>query len=161
MSVPVRSRLAGVILVDPRGWLLIQERDEHAPVNPLVWGLVGGGVEPGETLEQAAYRELEEETGISLAGGLVEWYHEFLPSPSQSGMNEWSVWIGGTRLTDDDIVLGEGRQIVFRSPTDIQTPAAEGGPEFAEVAARLLRMFLASEAYAGIVTSLATGDLGA
>jgi 8-oxo-dGTP diphosphatase len=158
MSVQVRRQLAGVILVDPRGWLLIQERDEHAPINPLVWGLVGGGVEPGETMEQAAYRELEEETGIALAGGLTEWYHEFLPSTSQSGMNEWSVWIGGTRLTDADIVLGEGRQIVFRPPTDIQTSPAEGGLEFAEIAARLLRTFLESDAYEAIVTSLATED---
>jgi 8-oxo-dGTP diphosphatase len=158
MSVRVRRQLAGVILVDPRGWLLIQERDEHAPVNPLVWGLVGGGIEPGETMEQAAYRELEEETGIALAGGLIEWFHEFLPSTTQSGVNEWSIWIGGTRLTDADIVLGEGRQIVFRPPSDIQLPAAESGLEFAETASRLLRGFLESDAYEGIVTSLAAGD---
>ena len=158
MSVRVRRQLAGVILVDPRGWLLVQERDEHAPVNPLVWGLVGGGVEPGETMEQAAYRELEEETGIALAGGLIEWFREFLPSTSQSGVNEWSVWIGGTRLTDADIVLGEGRQIVFRPPSDISTPVAEGGLEFAETASSLLRTFLESDAYVGIVTSLAAGD---
>jgi 8-oxo-dGTP diphosphatase len=158
MSVRVRRRLAGVILVDPRGWLLIQERDEHAPINPLVWGLVGGGVEPGETMEQAAYRELAEETGIRLAGELTEWYHEFLPSPSQSGLNEWSVWIAGTRLTDADIVLGEGRQIVFRPPVAIRTPVAEGGLDLAETAAALLRRFLDSDAYRGIVTSLAGGS---
>ena len=158
MSVRVRRRLAGVILVDPRGWLLIQERDEHAPVNPLVWGMVGGRVEAGETMEQAAYRELEEETGIRLAGGLTEWFHEFLPSRTQSGLSEWSVWIGGTRLGDDDIMLGEGRQIVFRPPVDILTPHAEGGLELAETAADLLRRFIRSDAYEGIVTSLAGED---
>jgi 8-oxo-dGTP diphosphatase len=51
-------------LVDPRGWVLLQERDEHAPVEPNKWCLVGGGVEEGESPETAAYRELEEETGI-------------------------------------------------------------------------------------------------
>ena len=155
MSVRVRRRLAGVILVDPRGWLLLQERDEHAPVNPLVWGMVGGGVEPGETMEQAAYRELEEETGIRLDGGLVEWFHEFLPSSSQSGVNEWSVWIAGTRLTDADIVLGEGKQIVFRPPADVERSAAQGGLTLGGHARPLLRDFLASDAYAGIVAALA------
>ena len=59
-------RLACVILVDPDGRLLLQERDEDAPVDPDRWGLVGGGVEPGEDDETAAYRGLEEETGVVL-----------------------------------------------------------------------------------------------
>ena len=58
-------RIAAVVLVDARGWLLLQERDEHAPVNPDEWSLVGGGVEPGETYADAAVRELEEETEVT------------------------------------------------------------------------------------------------
>lgn len=30
------------------------------------WGLIGGKVDPGETFEQAAYREFREETGVNL-----------------------------------------------------------------------------------------------
>ena len=56
--------VALVGLVDSRGWLLLQERDEHAPVDPKKWGLVGGGVEPDEAPATAASRELAEETGI-------------------------------------------------------------------------------------------------
>lgn len=37
--------LAAVLLVDRRGWVLLQERDEHAPVAANQWGLVGGHVE--------------------------------------------------------------------------------------------------------------------
>ena len=158
MSVRVRRRIAGIILVDPRGWLLVQERDEHAPANPLEWGLVGGGVDEGETLQAAAYRELEEETGIRLDGGLTKWFHDFLPSTMQSGVNEWSVWVAGTLLTDADIRLGEGLQIVFRSPDDIRRPESQGGLKFAARARQLLGDFLDSDTYTRIVTSLAAGD---
>ena len=41
-------RIAAVVLVDSRGWLLLQERDEHAPVDPDLWSMVGGGVDEGE-----------------------------------------------------------------------------------------------------------------
>ncbi len=39
------------------------------PVGRRVWGLPKGGVEPGETPQQAALREIAEETGMS---GVVE-----------------------------------------------------------------------------------------
>jgi 8-oxo-dGTP pyrophosphatase MutT (NUDIX family) len=51
---------AGVLVRDPAsGRLLLQLRGDDA-----TWGLPGGRVEPGETLEQAARRELLEETGL-------------------------------------------------------------------------------------------------
>ena len=70
------SRFSSIALVDPRGWVLLQERDKHPVIDPEKWGFPGGGVEPGESWEDAAYRELEEETGIALGGGL-ELYGEF------------------------------------------------------------------------------------
>ena len=70
------SRLACVLLVDPRGWLLLQERDENAPIAPDCWGMVGGHVEPGEDFDVAVYRELAEETGITWESGLTLWRDE-------------------------------------------------------------------------------------
>ena len=53
-------RFACVLLVDQRGRLLLQERDEHPVIDPEKWGLPGGHVEDGEDYEPAAYRELQE-----------------------------------------------------------------------------------------------------
>ena len=51
-------RFGSVILVDPRGWLLLQERDEHPVIDPECWGFCGGHLEPGEEPLAGALREL-------------------------------------------------------------------------------------------------------
>lgn len=48
-----------VVLQDEQGRWLLQRRSDSG-----LWGLPGGGMEPGETFRQAAARELEEETGL-------------------------------------------------------------------------------------------------
>ncbi len=42
------TRFAAVVLVDAEGRLLMQERDEHAPIDPAKWGFCGGHLEEGE-----------------------------------------------------------------------------------------------------------------
>lgn len=127
---------ACVILVDRRGWILLQERDEHAPIDPETWSLSGGHVEEGEEFEAAAYRELLEETGIALApGGLQLWreievFHEVYDS-----LDRMQVFVGACDLTDDDITVGEGRQIVFVEPSaaralDLSTAGTDLVPDF-------------------------------
>src|SRR4051812_49609084 len=74
--MPDPTRLSVILLVDARGRVLLQERDEHAPRAAGQWGLVGGHVEDGEDFETAAYRELAEETGVELTGGLRLWRDE-------------------------------------------------------------------------------------
>ena len=138
-------RLSVVLLVDPRGWVLLQERDEHAPVAPDKWGMVGGHVEDGEEFEPAAYRELEEETGIRLQpGGLVLWRDEQHRWASGQEPRHYTVWVTGTRLSDDDIVVGEGRQIVF------VPPARVAELDLSRSSAHFLPAFLASDEYAAL-----------
>ena len=65
------QRFASIVLVDRRGWLLLQERDEHPVIDPECWGFVGGHVDDGEDADDAAYRELEEETGLRARPGRI------------------------------------------------------------------------------------------
>jgi 8-oxo-dGTP pyrophosphatase MutT (NUDIX family) len=50
---------ASVIILDQNNKLLLQLRKDNN-----CWGLTGGSLEPGESLEEAAKREMYEETGL-------------------------------------------------------------------------------------------------
>ena len=105
-----------VILVDRRGWLLHQERDEHPAIDPEKWSLCGGHLEDGEEFLEGAVRELEEETGVELAPHELELFCELDLQRFGNGGGAMAVYVAAVDLTDDDIVLGEGRQIVFVEP---------------------------------------------
>ncbi|MDN5843008.1 MAG: Nudix family hydrolase [Alcaligenaceae bacterium] len=62
MSKPFIRVAAGLIL-DEAGRLLLGQRPEGKPWSGW-WELPGGKIEPGETVEQALVRELDEELGI-------------------------------------------------------------------------------------------------
>lgn len=75
----MRERItARVLLFDPDGRILLMKgRLPSAPNAPGVWFTVGGGVEPGECVLEAAAREIVEETGFTDAElGAVAWYNE-------------------------------------------------------------------------------------
>lgn len=108
---------ASVLLIDPRGWLLLQERDEHPVIDPDTWSLPGGHVEPGEAVLAAAHRELAEETGLRPGPGVVTWWRTFaVHHAGYRSTDEVHVHLGATRVTDADVVCGEGRRIVFVEP---------------------------------------------
>jgi ADP-ribose pyrophosphatase YjhB (NUDIX family) len=74
MSPPIPTVAVGLIARDRRGRLLLVRRGR--PPAKGSWSLPGGRVETGETLAQAAARELREETGlvarIGEVAGVVE-----------------------------------------------------------------------------------------
>jgi 8-oxo-dGTP diphosphatase len=64
------------VIVDDDGRIFIQRRSPDRRLFPNTWDIVGGHVEPGETLEEALYREVREETGwqVSVILGVVGEY---------------------------------------------------------------------------------------
>jgi 8-oxo-dGTP pyrophosphatase MutT (NUDIX family) len=75
----MRERLtARILLLDPDGRILLMKgRLPSDPFAPGAWFTIGGGVEPGETLGEAALREIQEETGFTDATvGPVLWEGE-------------------------------------------------------------------------------------
>ena len=68
-DLPVRD-IARALVFDPQDRLLliayeaVRDIDQARPGSRKFWFLPGGGVEPGETHEEALRRELEEEIGV-------------------------------------------------------------------------------------------------
>ena len=110
------TRFASVLIVDARGWVLLQERDEHPAIDPDKWGFCGGHLEPGEEYEAGAYRELAEETGLRLHDEL-EPVGDFTVFHSHTATADpFRLYAARLDLTDDDIECHEGRRIVFVDP---------------------------------------------
>ncbi len=123
VPAPDQRHFAGVILVDPAGRILLQERDEHPRIDPDTWGLAGGHVEPGEDFETAAYRELEEETGVRLPPRTLQLFKEFTVDHRRAygTWDRMQVFVAASDLTDADIECHEGRQIIFVDPDHART----------------------------------------
>ena len=60
----VRATARVIVLDDRDRMLLMRGHDPAKPERGAWWFTVGGGIDPGETPEQAARRELREETGL-------------------------------------------------------------------------------------------------
>jgi 8-oxo-dGTP pyrophosphatase MutT (NUDIX family) len=64
MDASTKRLAARVLPVSPEGRVLLLHEQDPAHPGVLYWGSIGGAVDPGETIVEAAVRELREETGI-------------------------------------------------------------------------------------------------
>lgn len=103
-----------VLLIDAQGRILMQHRDNNAPVHPNKWTVPGGGVETGESPAIAARRELLEETGLEVDQKLKLFRIEIGPSSYRPEM--WVqrfAYYAATSATQANVILGEGQAMLF------------------------------------------------
>ncbi|MDX6313119.1 MAG: hypothetical protein QOF44_2583 [Streptomyces sp.] len=60
---PTETWTVGAVILNPAGKAFAQKRSPDRRLFPDCWDIVGGHVDPGETLLEALLREVEEETG--------------------------------------------------------------------------------------------------
>lgn len=72
-ETPRHRPTSRLLVIDPRDRVLLLRVYEPRFEQPILWFTPGGGLDPGETFEQAAVRELWEETGIVAPLGPCIW----------------------------------------------------------------------------------------
>ncbi|MDO8592154.1 MAG: NUDIX domain-containing protein [bacterium] len=70
--------VALIVLYDKNKKILLQHRAEDAERLPGYWGFFGGGIEAGETPDQAVRRETREELNYELKNPKLVMTHEYV-----------------------------------------------------------------------------------
>jgi 8-oxo-dGTP diphosphatase len=98
-STPILA--ASAVILDARNRVLLVKRG-HEPAQGL-WSLPGGSVENGETLAQAATREILEETGLHIVTGTEVWQVRVELSEG----NHYDVRALSATVTGGELVAGD------------------------------------------------------
>ncbi len=89
----------GVVVEDHGSLLLVQRA--NAP-NKGLWAVPGGKVRAGETLQGAAKREVQEETGLSVDIGRVVWVGEHIEQGHHLILIDFEGTVSGGKLSPAD-----------------------------------------------------------
>ena len=120
---PLRPNVS-VIVLNSKGDIFLGERSDE----PGHWQFPQGGIESSETLEENAFRELSEETGITRSSceplGVLTYIHEYRwPASKREKMPHLSQWVGQSqkffvilfRGDNAEVALDKDPQIEFTS----------------------------------------------
>ena len=77
--LPKRDTRVQLFIIENGRYIMLQHHIKKKGL--LVWGLPGGGMEPGETHEETAHREAFEETGLTVRLIPIKFKREFENSP--------------------------------------------------------------------------------
>lgn len=114
----------GVILVNPDGHILIGKREgSHAPY----WSIPGGYLEPGESFETAAIREVKEETGLDIVNPTVLCVTNNLQTFAKEGLHVISVCLLATEFSGTLTLIEPDKCSGWQwcSPADLPEPHFE------------------------------------
>lgn len=93
-QLPIQHRTVVVGLVwNRRDELLLCKMHPERGVFPGEWGFPGGGIEPGERMEEALRRELREELGIEIVGIQPAFFKDGLYEKSFADGSKRSVYM--------------------------------------------------------------------
>lgn len=87
-------------LLNSRGELLIQKRNENLKRNPGKWAFTGGAVDTNETSLEGAIREVKEEIGIDIKDDEIEYLLSF---KREKGFVD--IWLVKKDIAIDELVL--------------------------------------------------------
>jgi 8-oxo-dGTP diphosphatase len=99
--------VAGALVVDDDGRIFFQRRSPARKLFPNTWDIVGGHLEPGETVDEALRREVLEETG---------WQVSVVLAP-----------VGEYTYTGDDGLDRHESDFLVRVDGDLSRPRLEAG----------------------------------
>jgi 8-oxo-dGTP pyrophosphatase MutT (NUDIX family) len=124
-----KSQTAGALLFDGARRVLLGLRAAHKSVAPNCWDIIGGRVEPDETVEEALVREVGEELGVTPTrfarlGSFVEAGED---GSAKAVHHVFAViaWSGGAprNMSDEHVEIrwfatGEVAQLMNKTPFD-------------------------------------------
>ncbi|MDP1619819.1 MAG: NUDIX domain-containing protein [Candidatus Moranbacteria bacterium] len=129
-----------IIIENKTGKFLLHLRDENAPRMKNQWCLLGGCIESGfaETPEQAAAREIAEETGIVVKPENLRFFKKII---LQDGVRQSHIYHIRLDLDDKDIKVGEGKEFRFFPKAGLPAMLGKLGytNSFLEVLAEFMR----------------------
>lgn len=106
MIAPEPPLRRGVSVVVVEGDAVLLVRRGRPPAAGL-WAPVGGRIEPGETAEDAARREVAEETGLSVRLIGRSGHRAFVATDRDGTVVRWSLAIFAAVRTDGEPVAGD------------------------------------------------------
>ena len=101
----MKISIADAVFVDNDKVLLVQERKQSAYG---LWNLPGGHVEPEETPEQAVYREVKEELGVTLVSAKPFKTYPLITATGEFAINTFTGNIEGSIVLKDDELIAYG-----------------------------------------------------
>ncbi len=111
-----------------KGKFVFHKRSKNTRSYWSTWDCGGGGVEFGETLEQAVHRELKEEYGCT--GSIEETLHPNTFLKTENGITEhWIVHPFIFRVEETDVKIGEpdkAEELGWFSLDDLPSPLHPG-----------------------------------